>query len=275
MAELFVSFVVPTRNSARTVAACLRSIRAQEDPPVELIVVDNNSTDGTWEIASALADTAVRQGPERSAQRNRGLREATGDIVVFIDSDMVLDATVARDARTLFDQNPDVGAAVIPELAFGDGYLAASRALEKKLVLGDAAVEAARIFRRSVLDELGGYDEKLNAFEDYELPDRVRRAGWKVDRVPTYVWHDEGRINLRALFRKKRYYGRSFSAYLPSSNDHARPLLRSSFFRNGRSLLADPLHVPGLVLLKVVDTSGVLLGTWESRKGADRPVARP
>ena len=97
-----VSLIVPTRNSARTLAACLESCSNQTHEDVEVIVVDNSSTDGTVEIAHELADLVLDQKPERSAQRNRGAAESTGDIVVFIDSDMVLEPTVVADFVEVF-----------------------------------------------------------------------------------------------------------------------------------------------------------------------------
>ena len=74
-----VSVVVPTRNAGRTVETCLRSIRAQTWPALELIVVDNGSTDATWAVARRHADLALRGGPERSAQRNQGIAHAAGE----------------------------------------------------------------------------------------------------------------------------------------------------------------------------------------------------
>ena len=71
LAEL-VSVVVPTRNAARTLDACLRSIRSQTYGRVELVVVDNHSLDATPEIARRYVDAFETSGPERSAQRNRG-----------------------------------------------------------------------------------------------------------------------------------------------------------------------------------------------------------
>ena len=68
-----VSVVVPTRNNARTIRPCLQSVRDQTYPHVELIVVDNDSTDETFDVATELADVALTGGPERSAQRNLGI----------------------------------------------------------------------------------------------------------------------------------------------------------------------------------------------------------
>ena len=92
-----ISFVVPTRDSARTLDACLGSLRAQTHPDVEVIVVDNGSTDRTAQIARRHAHQFVEWGPERSAQRNKGTARSTGDVVVFIDSDMVLEPQVAAE----------------------------------------------------------------------------------------------------------------------------------------------------------------------------------
>ena len=85
-----VSVVVPTRDAARTVARCLASVRAQTWPALELLVVDNWSRDGTWEVAARLADVALRAGHERSAQRNLGIERAAGEWVLWVDADMVL-----------------------------------------------------------------------------------------------------------------------------------------------------------------------------------------
>src|SRR5689334_15752829 len=78
-----VTFVVPTKNAARTLAACLASVRAQEYDRVELVVVDNHSTDDTADIAHRYADRVDTLGPERSAQRNHGWRVANGEHVAF------------------------------------------------------------------------------------------------------------------------------------------------------------------------------------------------
>nr|WP_164717242.1 glycosyltransferase family A protein [Actinomadura sp. J1-007] len=252
-----VTVVVPTRNSARTLERCLASVRAQTRP-VELIVVDNGSSDATRAIAEAHADAVLDHGPERSAQRNLGWREGAGGLVAFVDSDMVLEPGVAAEAEALFDADAGLGALVIPELSFGEGFLAACRVREKRSYLGDPTVEAARIFRRTALERAGGYDEGLSAFEDWDLADRVAAEGFGVGRVASVVWHDEGRITLRGAYRKRRYYGRWLPAY------RARPTARS-FGRPGslRRLLAatTPWHLAGLALLKAAEAAGLLTGS--------------
>src|SRR5262249_55673756 len=142
-----VSVVVPTRNAARTLAACLESIRAQTHEPLELVVVDNASTDGSDRLAARWADVVLRGGPPRSAQRNRGASEATGEFVLFVDSDMVLEPNVAAACAEVAASGMD--AVVIPEQSFGDGFWARCKTLERSCYVGDESIEAARFFRRS------------------------------------------------------------------------------------------------------------------------------
>ena len=85
-----VSVVVPVKDSIRTIEACLRSIRAQTWEPLELVVIDNFSTDGTWEVVEELAHHAEQAGPERSAQRNLGIERSKGPWILWIDADMEL-----------------------------------------------------------------------------------------------------------------------------------------------------------------------------------------
>jgi glycosyltransferase involved in cell wall biosynthesis len=258
-----VSVIVPTRNSAPTLVDCLASVRAQRDADVELIVVDNRSDDATVAIAHRYADLVLDHGPERSAQRNAGARRANGDLVVFVDSDMVLGPTVCAEAAASLAGSPHVGALVLPEVATGEGFWASCRTLEKELYLGDPNVEAARAFRPEVLAAVGGWDERLTACEDWDLEDRVRAAGWAIGRVEARVVHQEGRIRLGAQFHKKRYYGRWAAAYVARGHG-ARRVGGRALFRRPARLARDPGRAVGLVVLKGVEAAGMLAGAAEA-----------
>ena len=90
-----LSVVIPTKNEAANIAACIRAFDGVRDR-VEVIVVDNASTDGTPALAAKLGARVFEQGPERCAQRNRGGREATGDVLLFVDADMTLPAATTQ-----------------------------------------------------------------------------------------------------------------------------------------------------------------------------------
>jgi len=262
-----VSFVVPTRNSARTIAACVLSLSTQTYPDVEVVVVDNESTDGTAERAtSAGADRVVIAGPERCAQRNRGARESTGEIVVFIDSDMVMEPNLAAQIVEQFELHPELGALIIPEHSFGEGFWTKCRVLEKSLYVGNESVEAARAFRREVFDSVGGWNEDLTAAEDWDLDDRIRATGTNVGRVAAFIWHDEGKLRLRGTFGKKRYYGQWIAAYLDSHDDGSRRIRRSGLLDKKGDLLRHPVLTTGMVTLKSVEAAGIYAGMRDARK---------
>lgn len=261
-----VSCVVPTRNSIRTIRRCLESLRRQTHDDVEIIVVDNFSTDGTAAVGAELADVFVAAGPERSAQRNLGLAAATGEIVGFIDSDMYLTAGVAAEVGATFSST-DVGAVVVPEHSCGEGFLAACRAHEKLLYVGNPDVEAARFFRTASVRAIGGYREDLRAGEDWELADRYEAAGHRIGRIESLIHHDDGRISLPEVFAKKRYYGTSFAHYLDvRPRDGARRLARPALLASPGRLARRPLLTAGLLVLKAVETSGLVVGVAAARR---------
>lgn len=263
-----ISFVVPTKNSGRTLAACLLSLRTQTHRDVEVLVVDNGSTDATVAIAERYADKALQWGPERSAQRNHGTAMSTGDVVVFIDSDMVMEPHLAAQIAARFAAEPRVGALIIPERSFGEGFLARCRVLEKHLYVGDAAVESPRAFRREIIEALGGWNEALTAAEDWDLADRTRELT-AIGRVSAWIWHDEGRIQLRATFAKKRYYGRWIDQYVRMNADSSsEKFARTALLKKPGALLRHPVLTAGLVTLKATEAAGLLLGIRDSRVAA-------
>ena len=133
-----VSVIVPTRNSEKFIGKCLESISKQTYSRIEIIVVDNNSTDRTKEIAKKFTKKVYNKGPERSAQRNYGAKMSKGSFVLFIDSDMVLTSKVVGECVLSIGK-----AVIIPEKSFGKGFWAKCKALEKSFYIGVDWIEAA------------------------------------------------------------------------------------------------------------------------------------
>lgn len=271
-----VSVVVPTRDSGRTIRACLRSVRAQDHPAVELIVVDNASTDGTFEVATELADLAVRGGPERSAQRNRGVELARGEWVFWVDADMVLDQNVVSAALATAQRCGAVAVAV-PETSFGAGFWTACRALERSCYLDDPALHNPRLLRRSYLCSLGGFDPAMAGPEDADLRLRLR-----ADAAPTgycgeaFIRHDEGRLTLRAVLAKRVYYGRSlpaFAAAHPGAVGGQGAGTARALLRHRRRLVRRPVLAGGVLLLRALEAAAYGAGAWQGRRAAPAAVA--
>jgi glycosyltransferase involved in cell wall biosynthesis len=259
-----VSIVVPTRNSARTLAACLRSIRNQSIP-CELIVVDNKSTDATPVIAGQWADVVIAQGPERSAQRNAGMRAASGAVVGFIDSDMQLESGVAEEAVRLLEGG--AGGVIVPEYTDGSGYWVGVRRLERSFYDGRDQVEAARFFRRELVEEVGGFDEDMPPGpEDWDLTIRVREIA-PIERTSASIRHDEGTLHYFEACRKKAYYAPGLVAF---SRKHGAGQLASAFDRPyirrpWKLAYPHPLLGAGVVALKAGETAAVAASVVKAR----------
>jgi glycosyltransferase involved in cell wall biosynthesis len=251
---VLVSVIVPTRNSARTLEACLASIVGQSHPEVEAIVVDNASTDGTRDLAERFECAVLEIGPERSAQRNHGARHAGGAYLLFIDSDMVLEPEVVADCVST--ARSGAGAAIVPEVSFGDGFWAECKRLERSCYVGDDDIEAARFYERELFERLGGFDEELNGPEDWDLSRRAASAGASIARVPSVIRHDEGRLELVPLLRKKFRYGKSYPAYRRKHRGAASGqsrLVRPAFIRQRRALAREPLVAAGMLAMKTLE----------------------
>lgn len=257
-----VTVVVPTRNSMRTLAACLRSIRAQ-DVPVELVVVDNDSSDGTYEVAGEMADAAVRGGPERSAQRNTGVRLAGTEWVLWIDSDMVLPpTTVSAALATAKETGAD--AVAVPEVSVGSGFWTACRALERACYVDDPALHNPRLLRRDLLLGDGAFDPAMAGPEDADLRLRLRAAGTRTALCPeVLIVHDEGRLTLRSILSKRVYYGRSLPAFVAKNPGalagQGAGTLRA-LVRHRRTLAAHPVRTGGLLLMRALEAAAYVVG---------------
>jgi glycosyltransferase involved in cell wall biosynthesis len=257
------------------VTACLESARAQDHPDVELIVVDNHSSDRTQQIARELADTVLVAGPERSAQRNAGARAATGRFLVFIDSDMVLEPSVVSEAVRAAGEG--AASVVIPEQSFGEGYWTRCKALERACYLGDDTIEAARFFTRDAFERADGYDESIPAGpEDWDLHQRVRAGGGRVGRTRALIWHDEGRLRLRETMATKFYYGKGADVYMRRHSGVARKqarLFRPAFVRHWRKLARRPLTTAGMLVMKALELAAGAAGLLKARIGARRTAS--
>ena len=267
-----VSVIVTTRNSAQTLDACLSSIRRQTYPSVELIVVDNASSDATPEIAARYADHVANLGPERSAQRNHGASVARGNYLLFIDSDMVLGEEVVADGVSRLTAT-GMPAAIIPERSIGVGFWTRCRILERSCYNGDDLVEAARLYRRDAFAEAGGFDLDLTGPEDWDLSRRVAR-GRHLPRTSAVIKHNEGRTRLRTVYDKRRYYAPGYLRYL---RKHGRgvamqgnPVIRPAYVRNWRTLAQHPLLTAGMVGLKCVELTAVVDVAARERFGVGR-----
>jgi glycosyltransferase involved in cell wall biosynthesis len=180
----FCSVIIPTYNRARLVPEAVESVLAQTHREFEVIVVDDGSTDDTAAALGPYGDRirCVRQ-PNRglAAARNRGLREARGELVAFLDSDDLYEPEFLRRVLEIFRAHPDAGAVFVAEREFEPGGEPPGRVRSKRtpgdrfspagMIGRDTGVGSGRppVIRRAWLERLGGFNESMRCAVDSEM----------------------------------------------------------------------------------------------------------
>ena len=213
-----VSVIVPAYNEAANIAASVRSILDSRYPDVEVVVVDDGSADATATIVDRLGlprVTLVRQlNAGKPAALNNGLRHATGDLMVFVDGDTVLEPdTISRLVQAFADDR--VGAVSGYAKVVNRGGLlgrwqhleyAVGFNLDRRML--DAAgcmptiPGAIGAFRREALRDARGVSAQTLA-EDTDLTMTIIRAGWQVSYEPAAVAWTEAPATWRQLWRQR------------------------------------------------------------------------
>ena len=108
MLKPLVSIIITSKNESEVIERLLKSVKKQTYKRIELIVVDNNSTDKTLKIAQKYTKHIFTKGPERSTQRNFGAKKAKGDYFMFLDADMELSPRVIEECIEKITQNKKI-----------------------------------------------------------------------------------------------------------------------------------------------------------------------
>jgi cellulose synthase/poly-beta-1,6-N-acetylglucosamine synthase-like glycosyltransferase/peptidoglycan/xylan/chitin deacetylase (PgdA/CDA1 family) len=213
-----VSVIVPAYNEAANIAGTVRSLLANDYPQLEVIVVDDGSSDDTAGIVERLALPRVRVVRQRNAGKpaalNTGVGYAGGDILILVDGDTVFapDA-IGRLIQPLRD--PGVGAVSgNTKVANRGGLLGRWQHLEYVINFNldrrmfdvgrcmPTVPGAIGAFRRSAVRDVGGVSQDTLA-EDTDFTMAVIRAGWRVVYQPDAVAWTEAPASLRQLWRQR------------------------------------------------------------------------
>jgi glycosyltransferase involved in cell wall biosynthesis len=235
-----VSITITTKNEAANIENCLKSILEQTYPRerMEIIVVDNASTDDTKAIALKYTSKVFNKGPERSAQRNCGMLEkSSGKYLMYLDADMILaPGLIAACVERM--ENSSCAALHIKEIILGAKFWSKVRRFERGFYDG-TVIYGARFFRKEAFARVGGFDESMSGPEDWDLDKKLKQsgkiellspegelpAGWPMrdfmlergvgpDGFAAVVYHNETEFEVLKYLAKKSYYARSFDDYV-------------------------------------------------------------
>lgn len=215
-----ISIILCTRNGSATIRTMLDSLgRQQTDVRWELLVVDNGSTDGTWEVLSEYLDALPMQrvrADERAGlgyARNRGVEHSGAPLIAFVDDDDELDRGWISALFAELQRSELVGSRFEYERLSEPGVMTGRSQFQSEgteSMFGYAIVSGGGLgCHRRIWDEVGGNDESLNATgEDTDFAIRVQRdLGVEPGFARAAIYHYRQRGGARSSFRQGRRYG--------------------------------------------------------------------
>ncbi len=213
----YLSIIIPAFNTKPFYKACLESLLRIDYPDYEIIVVDDGSSDGSFEAIKKIAEknpqlkliqTLTRRGIPRS--RNIGIEASKGELIAFFDMDMEVTSTWPNELIKVLIRHKDVGGVLPKVLDFHKRKIIQSvggriipqtggplvRGLGEKDTgqydeIEEVSINAAgAIIKKGIAQKLGGYDETLGMYDDIDFGWRMWIYGWRSLYVPAaYIYH--------------------------------------------------------------------------------------
>ena len=239
MSEPTISVVIPLYNKEREVARAVRSVLAQRRQPLELIVVDDGSTDRSAAEVAAFRDPLVRliRQPNGGvcAARNRGIVEAQGEYVALLDADDEWEPGFLSEIVSLITRYPGCGIYCTAFHILGREGLVPAPCPEERGIVGNffrdsahryIAIPSAVCIPRQVLQEIGGFPEGMKIGEDLyvwiEIARRYRVC-FSPERLVRYARDASNRSAASYTPERTRY---SFEAlYDPAAPEEEREFI--------------------------------------------------
>ncbi len=212
-----VSVIVTARNNEETIGECIKSIVQLDYPKdnLEVLLIDSNSTDKTAQIAAEYGAKVISMPGNAPAAYNFALKIAKYDILAFIDSDAKVEAEWLRKLVPFLNDPKTAGVSGNIETwntenpwARSIGYDIKSRYMRLGNYTGRVATMNL-LFKRSILEEVGGFDENFPSQYDTELGYRISSRGYRIAFERNAICYHFNRPTLRAYWKQQLQYGRN------------------------------------------------------------------
>lgn len=183
-----VSVIIPVLNGERFVAEALRSVFAQDYRPLDVIAVDDGSTDGSAAIIQSFPEVRYihQSNAGVAAARNVALREAKGEFIAFIDhDDQWVPHKLTRQVGRLLEA-PELGFVIAREHILMDGMETPPSWLRENALSEDLAIfiPSLLVARRSVFDAVASFDESFVNGSDTDWFCRAKDKGFRYEIIP-------------------------------------------------------------------------------------------
>jgi glycosyltransferase involved in cell wall biosynthesis len=265
-----ISIIIPTKNEERNLGKCLGSILNSSYKNVEIVVVDQNSSDTTKQIARKFGATVINvEATDKyippSNSRNIGFKASKGDYIYHIDADMELKSNLLEEIVSLF-RDTTISAIIVPENDISANIWAKAKAFERALY-HNTEMEAARVSRREVFAKIL-YDTSIQSGEDWNIHNEFKKEG-RIVRTQETVNHYLGNISLKKEFIKKSQYGTGATHYVKKN----RLQLATTFAKLCilyfaailKGLTKDPRIVIAFIIIRTTDSMALMYGLVSSK----------
>ncbi len=258
--QSLVSVIITTKNEEQVIGRLLNSVNQQTYNNFEVILVDNHSSDETVNIAKNMGAKVKEWGPERSAQRNLGAKVSRGQYLLFLDADMELSPSVLKECIEVCRENEGTGGVIIPEESKATNYWERVKAFERSFYneKGDEVTDAARFFKKEAFEKAEGYDEAITGPEDWDLPENIKKKGYRIGRAESVIYHHERIGSPLQIARKKYYYALRAHRYLAKQkistfSPKTIYFLRTVFYKRFDKILTSPILSIGMFIMLTIE----------------------
>ena len=228
-----ISLIVPAYNEAKTIRNCVQSLQVLNYPNYDVTVVDDGSTDNTFEETSRCSGVKIirqeNQGKPRAL--NNGIRSSTGDIIVTVDADTTIDKEALGKIAERFALNKQLGAVagnvkVNPEPKIMNAVQSAEYATGINLVrkgqsvLGCVMIVPGPIaaLKREAVGKVGYFSDDTFA-EDFDITAKILKAGYRVEYEEKSLAYTDAPKNTEDLIKQRRRWYRGMTQVLDKHKD--------------------------------------------------------
>ncbi len=248
--------------------SCIRSLSSQTRKPWEIILVGSKEKFNSIQYGiNNYSKRTIHFIPfvgEKNHARNLGIAKATGDFVLYLDSDMTADKDLLKNCIINSDR---FDAIIIPEKGRGGNFWENCKKLEKQLITYDIHTVTPRYFRKNLFKKgEKPFDSRFGLLDEWGFNNNLSLKQARIGFSKSFVTVKEQGLNLRKEIKNKFNRGlwmRNF--YRINKNEAIKrvdPITRGIFFYGNRLnyFIKEPIYFPGLILLKTIDFLSFLGG---------------
>ena len=229
-----VSIIIPCYNEEKYVAEAIESALNQTYTDIEIVCVNDASTDSSGDIIKSLVQkhsnivyVESKKNEGLALSRNKGIEFASGDYILPLDADDLINKDYIRKAVDILDKNPDVGVVYSFVKRFQDDDTLFEFNFNEKELLYQNCLAAGAVFRKSDFIKVGAYNKFFSKIggEDWDLWLSFYENGYKFYKIPEIMYYyrfDKNKNNLTSVYQtniniiRKKLLERHFSLYLNS-----------------------------------------------------------